>query len=325
MGKFWLCYVVAANPLGQFICLPIIGIWASRTNSITLPVITSLAVFCVACVIYGTVGVAGDGAKYLLLFARILMGVSSASEGICKNYVIQHTMTSLDETGSALRFSALAQVAGFVVGLSMQRFLAFIGGGRGVFTMYTAPAWICLILGIINLVMFSPGLLTMPEINLRSKADREIEPMMADDYVLSWCLMYAFFVLNFVFTTVESLAAPLVMDNYAYTKQKTSEFLANFFVIGAVLCCIVIYLLPRIFRRFSQIKVLVYGALVALVFSRLINIPFRPDTLQLAVTEALNEGKEKLGCPLDEQKWCDTSAKLGEPELVIGLVVSTVG
>lgn len=68
---------VGANPLGQLVFSPLLGLWANRAGSARAPLLATLALFVLASVLYAELHLTRPHAKYWMVFARFLVGVSS--------------------------------------------------------------------------------------------------------------------------------------------------------------------------------------------------------------------------------------------------------
>lgn len=68
---------VGANPLGQLLFSPLLGLWANRSGSVRVPLLTTLALFVFASTLYAQLHLTRPYAKYWMVFARFLVGVSS--------------------------------------------------------------------------------------------------------------------------------------------------------------------------------------------------------------------------------------------------------
>lgn len=68
---------VGANPLGQLLFSPILGYWANRAGSARAPLLATLVLFVLASVLYSQLHLTRPHAKYWMVLARFLVGVSS--------------------------------------------------------------------------------------------------------------------------------------------------------------------------------------------------------------------------------------------------------
>lgn len=70
-------YIVAANPLGQMLFSPLFGWWGNKISSIRMPLLTSMAVFCIGSAVYSSLDMIESNVKYWMFFSRFIVGVSS--------------------------------------------------------------------------------------------------------------------------------------------------------------------------------------------------------------------------------------------------------
>lgn len=68
---------VGANPLGQLVLSPLLGLWANRAGSVRAPLLTTLAMFVLASMLYAQLHLTRPHAKYFMVLARFLVGLSS--------------------------------------------------------------------------------------------------------------------------------------------------------------------------------------------------------------------------------------------------------
>lgn len=113
---------------------------------------------------------------------------------------------------------SLAQVLGFVVGPALQAAVVPIGDegvwlikGKLKLDMYTAAGWINVIMGVLNFCMFLPFVfkehrIAAKEAMMRHGKESEEAAWKAlkPDYISSWTLIIAFFVLVFNFMLLET-------------------------------------------------------------------------------------------------------------------------
>lgn len=74
-------FIVAANPLGQFIFSPVFGYWANKARSLRTPFIVSLILFALSSGVYSCLDLVENHVKYYMAIARFFVGVSSANVG----------------------------------------------------------------------------------------------------------------------------------------------------------------------------------------------------------------------------------------------------
>ncbi|XP_050563426.1 major facilitator superfamily domain-containing protein 8 [Spodoptera frugiperda] len=329
---------VGAHPLGQLVFSPLLGLWANRAGSARAPLLATLALFVLASVLYAELHLTRPYAKYWMVFARFLVGVSSANIAVARSYLSAATLVG--ERTRAVAVVSLAQVLGFVVGPALQAAVAPLGPGSpypppGDFSsplrldMYTGAGWINAALGFINLLLFLPWCFKERKIAAREAmiaqgTDNEKEALKAlkPDLVSSWTLVAAFFVLVFNFVLLETLATVLTMDQFAWTKREALEYMGALMSAGAVLACITFALIGPLTRFFEERALLLWGGFLLTGLASVLCIPWGPAPPPLAPANATEAGG---GCPQATQPWCATSRGLTLPQFLAGYACVSVG
>lgn len=72
------------------------------------------------------------------------------------------------------------------------------------------------------------------------------------DYVSSWMLVGAFFVLVFNFVLLETLATSLTMDQFAWNKKQALEYMGALMSAGAIVACVVFALITPLTKLFEE-------------------------------------------------------------------------
>jgi MFS transporter, ceroid-lipofuscinosis neuronal protein 7 len=338
--------IVAANPLGQFILSPILGYWTNKATSIRYPIIASLVMFCISSGVYSSLDLMGSGVKYWMLIVRLFMGAASANVAVCRSYI--SAATKLEERTFALSMASLAQVSGFIVGPLLQAAFTELGEGIVIFgtfplSMYTAPGWVNVVLGIVNMVIFMPRIFTDHNIAVREQMvlqgkdnAKETWKSTKIDYVLVWSLIFAYFIVAFNLVILESLGTPLTMDQFAFTKKETLKWNSILVGIGALISCVIFCLLPKLCKILKEIDILIWGGLLIMTVGKFVYIPFGTDELKLAADRNYtmangttgyyeDDNPVVLGCPVKTQPWCEWTPALGIPEFVIGYFMGVIG
>ncbi|CRK92704.1 CLUMA_CG006231, isoform A [Clunio marinus] len=340
-GKPFFSLILAANPLGQFILSPILGYWTNKVPSIRIPIITSLVMFCVSSGLYSSLDLIESGVKFWMLVVRFFMGAASANVAVCRSYIA--AATKLDERTFALSMASLAQVSGFIVGPLLQAAFTLLGDGIKIFkffplSMYTAPGWVNVILGALNIVIFLPQFFQDHNIAVREQMliqgkenAKETWKSTKIDYLVAWSLIFSYFIVAFNLVILESLGTPLTMEQFAFTKKETLKWNGILVGVGALISCIIFCLLPRLCRIFREIDILIWGGLLIMTVGKFVYIPFRTELPQLSIEQnfTMENGtvfvNSTLGCPVVEQPWCEWTPRLGIPEFVVGYFMGVIG
>lgn len=372
-GKEFMGWIVSANPVGQMIFSPLVGWWSNRLGSIRLPLLCSLALFSIASGIYSTLELFTSHQKYWMMYSRFLIGVSSSSIAVCRSYL--SAATKVGERTAAVSMVSLAQTLGFIFGPALQGLVTPLGDhGVPLFrnklhlNMYTATGWINVLMGILNFCLFLPFFFKEKRIAAREamvqqgkESEKETWKSIKPDYVSAWSLILAFFILVFNFVFLETLATPLTMDMFAWTKAEALRYMAWVMAVGAVVACLTFVLIEPLCKKFPERSVLLWGGFFFMVLGRAVYIPMSSSPPKLAIplnetsllqpppyvyasnfTEVYSnltrvefdkitpsvvkavEETEILGCPVS-QDWCKTTNGMTITQFLIGYAFTAMG
>lgn len=328
----FLGWVVAAYSLGQMVASPIFGLW-SNYRPRREPLACSILINVSANIYYAYVYLPRNNNKFHMLLSRAFVGFGAGNVAVVRSYVAG--ATSLKERTGAMANMSACQALGFILGPALGACLSFIGE-RGVMAkfidlqlnMYTAPALLAAAFGVINILLV---LFLLREhrvddhgrhlraINYTSE-DREYldeESQESIDQVAVLTSNILFFIVMFIFAVFETIATPLSMDMFAWTRKEA--VLYN----GIIICCIgfesiLVFLVVKVAsQRVGDRPVLLAG--LAIIFCGFfILLPWgnhypkiqwadlKNNTLlsQMSIaTLGSNSTLEPTGCPY-EQTWC---------------------
>jgi MFS transporter, ceroid-lipofuscinosis neuronal protein 7 len=266
-----------------------------------MPIITSLVIFIISNALYSSLNLINTGVEYWMLVIRFFTGMASANIAVSRSYI--STATKLDERTGALSMASLAQVSGFIVGPLLQALFTLIGKdgikilGSVHLSMYTAPGFLCVLLGALNIILYLPNMFEDHNISVREQmflqgkeTAKETWKTIKLDYIVVWSLIFAYFIVSFNLVILESLGTPLTMDQFAFTREETLKWNGILVGIGALISCIIFCGLPRVSKLFKEIDILIWGGFLIAVLGKLIYIPYRNDIPKLAIErEYMNE------------------------------------
>uniref|UniRef100_A0A182SHI1 Major facilitator superfamily (MFS) profile domain-containing protein n=1 Tax=Anopheles maculatus TaxID=74869 RepID=A0A182SHI1_9DIPT len=280
---------------------PLVGWWGNRLGSIRLPLLCSLALFSIASGIYACLELFPTHQKYWMLYSRFLIGVSSSSVAVCRSYL--SAATKVKERTGAVSMVSLAQTLGFIVGPVLQGAVTMFGEdglplmkNKLHLNMYTATGWINVLMGILNFCLFLPFVFKEKRIAAREammlqgmQSEKETWKSMKPDYLSAWTLICAFFILVFNFVFLETLATPLTMDMFAWTKGEALYYMAWIMAVGAILASAMFLMIDPLCKRIPERQVLIWGGFFLMVLGRAVYIPMsdRPPKLALPENETL--------------------------------------
>ncbi|KAM9331450.1 major facilitator superfamily domain-containing protein 8 [Gastrophryne carolinensis] len=242
----FLGWVIAAYSLGQMLASPLFGLW-SNYRPRREPLVVSISILVAASCLYAYIHVPTSHNKYYMLTARALVGFGSGNVAVVRSYVAG--ATSLSERTSAMANISAFQALGFILGPAFQAIFTLIGE-KGVtihginlqLNMYTVPSLMGAFLGIVNILLIFAIFREhrvddlgrdIGNVNFEpEESNQESENEESVDQVAVVSSNVLFFVVLFVFAIFETIATPLAMDMYAWTR--TQAVFYNGIILAAI-------------------------------------------------------------------------------------------
>uniref|UniRef100_UPI003AAE50D1 major facilitator superfamily domain-containing protein 8 isoform X1 n=2 Tax=Centroberyx gerrardi TaxID=166262 RepID=UPI003AAE50D1 len=328
----FLGWVVAAYSLGQMVASPIFGLWSNHRPR-REPLVCSIFINVSANIYYSYVYLPTTDNKFHMLMARAFVGFGAGNVAVVRSYVAG--ATSLKERTSAMANMSACQALGFILGPALQACLSFIGE-QGVtvkiidlqLNMYTAPALLAAAFGVINILLV---LLVLREhyvddhgrqiraINYLSedRVDISQETEESIDQVAVLTSNVLFFIIMFIFAVFETIATPLSMDMFAWTRR--DAVLYNGIIISCIgFESILVFIVVKVASQRIGDRPVLMGGLAIIFCGFFILLPWgnQYPKIQWAdirnnsvvnqtfdATLATNSSLEPTGCP-PEQTWC---------------------
>ncbi|CAH2047605.1 unnamed protein product, partial [Iphiclides podalirius] len=327
--KDMLGVAVGASPLGQLLLSPLLGLWANRAG-VRTPLAATLALFVLASVLYSQLHLTRPYALHCMIAARFLIGVSSSNVAVARAHL--SAATRADERTRAVAAVSLAQVLGFVAGPALQAAAAPLGASahHGLrFDMYSAPGALNAALGLVNLLLLLPCSFRESDIALREavraqgdRSEKEVLKSLKPDYVSSWMLVGAFFVLVFNFVLLETLASTLTMEQFGWGKAQALQYLGALMSAGALVACLVFAAIPPLSKLVEERALLLWGGFLPTCLASLLCIPWGPGAPPLAEP---GDQEASGGCPQATQPWCAESKALTLTQFLLAYAFVSVG
>lgn len=300
VSKEFLGWVIAANPLGQMIASPLLGLWGNKAGSNRGAFLATILLFIVGNILYAVLSVFGSAARGIMIFSRFLVGVSSANIAIIRSYIA--SSTTLKERTTAVALTSAAQGLGFIIGPAIQAALAVaishekesenktslvsemledeMGDvGLGIeWNMYTATGWFATVLGALNFFLFMPCIfkeypIAAKEAQLRRYTAKEDQKLPKPDYPALLGVLVSFFIILFIYVLLETLLVPMCIDLYAWSDEKAVTVVGVGLSIAGAISIVMFTLTSVLTRRFDERKVFIFLGLVPLTVSMLIHFP----------------------------------------------------
>ncbi|XP_078132538.1 major facilitator superfamily domain-containing protein 8 isoform X1 [Sander vitreus] len=349
----FLGWVVAAYSLGQMLASPIFGLW-SNYRPRREPLVCSIVINMSANIYYAYAYLPRTNNKFHILMSRAFVGFGAGNVAVVRSYVAG--ATSLKERTSTMANMSACQALGFILGPALQACLSFIGE-HGVtvkvidlqLNMYTAPALLATAFGLINILLV---VLVLREhrvddhgrqiraINYTSEERDDISEETEEtiDQVAVLISNVLFFIVMFIFAVFETIATPLSMDMFAWTRKEA--VLYN----GIIICSIgfesiLVFLVVKVAsQRVGDRPVLLAGlAIIFCGFFILLPWGNHYPKIQWAdlknnslvswmskATIASNNSLEPTGCPY-EQTWCQYTPAIHLAQYISSDILIGVG
>ncbi|XP_048364897.1 major facilitator superfamily domain-containing protein 8 isoform X2 [Sphaerodactylus townsendi] len=337
----FLGWIIASYSIGQMIASPFFGVW-SNYRPRREPLVVSISISVAANCLYAYVHLPTSHNKYYMVVARALVGFGAGNVAVVRSYV--SGATSLTERTGAMANTSACQAVGFILGPVFQTLFTLIGE-KGVtwkliklqVNMYTAPVLFGAFLGIINIVLIFAVFrehqvddIGKSYRSINCEAEENVEPR--DDHQGSVDLVAVvsanilFFVILFIFAVFETIAAPLTMDMYSWTRKKA--VFINGLILGAIgIESVFAFLGVNILSKKTGERAILYGGLVIILIGFFILLPWgnklpniqweeiKNNSSTTSFSRSLtsfwkvqmqfpsNNSTEATGCPI-VQSWC---------------------
>ncbi|KAM4564186.1 major facilitator superfamily domain-containing protein 8 isoform 1-T1 [Fundulus diaphanus] len=328
----FLGWMVAAYSLGQMVASPLFGLW-SNYRPYREPLVCSISINLAANIYYAYAYLPKSNNKYHMLMSRVLVGFGAGNVAVARSYIAG--ATSLKERTGAMANMSASQALGFILGPALQAGLSFVGE-TGVtvkfldlqLNMYTTPALLAAAFGLVNILLV---LLVLREyhvdedgnhvrsINYTSeeRVDIHDEAVETIDQCAILTSNILFFVVMFIFAVFETIATPLSMDMFAWTRKEAVLY-NGIIMVGIGFQSILVFLVVKVAAlRFGDRPVLLAGFFIIFCgFLMLLPWGNRFPKIQWAdlknnsFASLMSEGPspangtlEPTGCPY-VQTWC---------------------
>ncbi|XP_064306547.1 major facilitator superfamily domain-containing protein 8 isoform X2 [Phalacrocorax carbo] len=338
----FLGWIIASYSIGQMVASPLFGLW-SNYRPRREPLVVSTAISVAANCLYAYVHVPHSHNKYYMLTARALVGFGAGNVAVVRSYIAG--ATSLTERTSAMANTSACQAVGFILGPVFQTCFTLIGE-EGItwkllhlqLNMYTAPVLFGAFLGVINIILIFAIFREhrvddmgreCKSVNFEGEGgvlDQDAEGNV--DHAAVVALNFLFFVILFVFAVFETIATPLTMDMYSWTRKEAVFYNGIILSVVGIESVVVFMVVKTLSKRTGERAILHGGLLIVLVGffillpwgKKLPNIQWqevknnsipRPTSTEMFVPfwslEVMqlpsNDTVEPVGCPVT-QSWC---------------------
>ncbi|CAF1210482.1 unnamed protein product [Adineta steineri] len=356
----FLGWLVAAFSIGQLIASPLIGYITNQTNKNTMPLVISTALIAASNILYAyvqSINNVGMSNKWWLMLSRFIMGIGAANSTIMRSYA--SSATTITERTAVMANLSAYQGVGFIIGPLIQALFAFMGYPGPVhkswlyLNIYTAPAFFSALTAAVNLVLFLVAFgdtrvatstrkdsvkSTSNHIQSKIKSSKRHDQSMA-----IICCLYMFFVAYLTFTNYETIASPLSIDMYAWSKEQSTR--NNGYILGVLgVMSVVVLIVTKLLAKCLQDRMLMLLGMIISFLGYAVFLPWGSDypSVQIAsftpttvtssapittMTSSLQTTTADAGdkgCPLDYQ-WCYYIPRVQLWQYILASVIITIG
>ncbi|XP_074010796.1 major facilitator superfamily domain-containing protein 8 isoform X6 [Numenius arquata] len=289
----FLGWIIASYSIGQMVASPLFGVW-SNYRPRREPLVVSTTISVAANCLYAYVHLPHSHNKYYMLTARALVGFGAGNVAVVRSYIAG--ATSLKERTSAMANTSACQAVGFILGPEHR----VDDMGRQCKS--------------INFEEESGGL------------DQDAEGNI--DHVAVVAINVLFFVILFVFAVFETIATPLTMDMYSWTRKEAVFY--NGIILSVVgIESVIVFMVVKTLSKKTGERAILHGGLLVVLVGFFILLPWgkklpniqwqeiKNNSIPRATsTEMLmpfwslqalqlpsNHTAEPVGCPIT-QSWC---------------------
>ncbi|XP_069985781.1 major facilitator superfamily domain-containing protein 8 isoform X2 [Penaeus vannamei] len=347
VSKEFLGWAIAANPLGQMVASPLLGLWGNKAGSNRGAFLTTILLFITGNILYAILSLFGTAAKGVMIFSRFLVGISSAIQAALA-VAFSHEKINENKTSSALEIPE-DEIDGANLGIE--------------WNMYTATGWVATFLGALNFFLFLPCIfreypIAAKEAQLTRHAASEDKKLPKPDYIALVGVLISFFIILFIYVLIETLLVPMCIDLYAWTDEQAITVVGIGLSIAGALSVIMFTLTSVLTRKFDERKVFIFVGLVPLTVAMLIHFPMGntypkmqnctshesasefgsfttvlPNLNFTGFNSSLSRHRRHavrddtctdLGCP-QEQEWCLYTPIVEMPQMVVADTAAVIG
>ncbi|NWI57740.1 MFSD8 protein, partial [Calyptomena viridis] len=356
----FLGWIIASYSIGQMVASPLFGLWSNHRPR-REPLLVSIAISVAGNCLYAYVHVPHSHNKYYMLTARALVGFGAGNVAVVRSYIAG--ATSLPERTSAMANTSACQAIGFILGPVFQTCFTLIGE-EGVtweflclqLNMYTTPVLFGALLGVTNIIL----IFTIFREHRVDDMGRQCKSINSEgeendaldqdtegniDHVAVVALNVLFFVILFVFAVFETIATPLTMDMYSWTRKEAVFY--NGIILSVIgIESVMVFMVVKMLSKKTGERAILHGGLMIILIGFFILLPWGkklpniqweetknnsiPRTVPTEMLvpvwswqEVLSNHTEPVGCPAT-QSWCLTTpmvylAQYLSSDVLIGL------
>ncbi|CAD6196080.1 unnamed protein product [Caenorhabditis auriculariae] len=312
--------VLASFSFGQAIASPVFGTWSQKTESFKPPIATGLVLCSCGHLLYGLLPTIGWQPKWLMLAARIIVGVGSGNLSVLRSFT--SAASTLADRNKAVATSIAGYVSGMIIGPVIQAGFGLMGSnrlyiGRLEVDSYTLPAFLMTLVNVVFAVLtfyfFTDSYVGIIDEEEKGEGNEKIV-VPPFDRIAAFICIYLWFVTQTIGVNIESLCSPFTIAIYSWTNNQAIVY--NGIIQTASCVLSVSQYLTVAFTRVGKIdrrKQIVFGITVFAIYY-LISLPWPFYTTRLTYNSTATDG----ACTFP---WCQNARRVPFVAYVIAYIV----
>ncbi|KRZ95456.1 Major facilitator superfamily domain-containing protein 8 [Trichinella sp. T8] len=322
-------WTISAYSLGQLVCAPLLGFWSNRTKQCRTIFLICIVTAIIANTMYISAELFQTNQRFVLLIARLFMGLAAGMNGTASAYVAVSSKQS--ERGRAISVATACMSFGFIAGPVLQAAVSFISYPGYVysvfhFNLYTAPAYI---VNVLFMLSFALIWFNFEEVYAGLKEHQttnflDVIPLYSKWAVgaLIWCWFCVYTVLVNLDTFVRLISTPLSMIYFQWSREEATLYVSILVGVGSALSVLIYILYVFYFHRFDCRRLIFCGLVITLI-ALLVSLPydFWPDqiVMQNENLSTNNSTASPVGCE-SQFVWCQWTKVVPLYAFVIGVL-----
>uniref|UniRef100_A0A3Q2P8H5 Major facilitator superfamily domain containing 8 n=1 Tax=Fundulus heteroclitus TaxID=8078 RepID=A0A3Q2P8H5_FUNHE len=243
----FLGWMVAAYSLGQMVASPLFGLWSNR-RPYREPLVCSISINLAANIYYAYAYLPRSNNKYHMLMSRVLVGFGAGNVAVARSYIAG--ATSLKERTGAMANMSASQALGFILGP---------GAAQGRGGEVVRPSSFIQGVGLEHHVDEDGNHVRSINYTSEERVDIQDEEVETVDQCAVLTSNILFFVVMFIFAVFETIATPLSMDMFAWTRKEAVLY-NGIIMVGIGFQSILVFLVVKVAAlRFGDRPVLLAG------------------------------------------------------------------
>lgn len=312
-------FVIMGFNLASAVSSPIFGYWMNRIRKSKWPIVTGILLEIIGNAMLALAGsLPQDARKWGVLISRLVSGFGMGSYSALASYIAMATTLKERNFAVSTRFVATsaAALSGPAIMLALYS-LGYPGGSLSIFqfNMYTAPAYINLAIGALELAVV---LLFFHDYWITTVSnDEKTNDLSGLDWRSVAASCYMRFMMLFCFTFDVTVGSPLTMVMFNWSKQTVVLYNGFIQLADGLISIVGNILIGNVVMRYVRERTLMmFGAVAMLLYFVLtFSYPGQPVLSDGALILANSSNGSLTNC---DYAWCSYTSRVNIVQYLVG-------